>query len=257
MIISLIIAYFFLSGGHETFLLNPNMAKNVSYYVKDKARKDKIDKIIKAVGKNQEVFEKKTKNVYDKKLVELNLDPSSKITAFTAEYDSFYTGLKILQESYIDSELVIKSLIKPNEWDSIMAKVLMTPTKDKVKKQISKQNQDLYSRLLKASNKAISNAADQQKAKIYLKEYTAKGDTLSAGFLDLNYKYIKDIRPYSATKSDFEQAGIKMIQLRRNYTDYLVVMRFKLIAITPKDKWQDLAKELNSSFTYMGAGLSK
>ncbi len=43
MLISLLIAYLFLSGGHETFLLNPNMAKNVSTYVKDKDRKEKID----------------------------------------------------------------------------------------------------------------------------------------------------------------------------------------------------------------------
>ncbi len=48
-----------------------------------------------------------------------------------------------------------------------------------------------------------------------------------------------------------------MIALRRNYTESLVNMRFKLIALAPTDKWEGLAKELNDSFTYMGAGLSK
>ena len=257
MLISLLIAYLFLSGGHETFLLNPNMTKNVSVFVKDKTRRDKIDKIIKAVGKNQEIFEKKTIKVYEKKLVALNMDPSAKMISFQTTYDSFYLALKNLQESYIDSELVIKSLIKPNEWDSIMSRVLVAPAKDKAKKEVAKQNQSLHERLLKACNKAISNSADQKKAKHYVDEYKTKGDTLAAAFLDLNYKYLANIRPYSATRNDFEQARIKMIQLRRNYTDWLVTMRFRLIAITPKSKWEDLAKELNDSFTYMGAGLSK
>ena len=255
MIISLLIAYLFLSGGHETFLLNPNMAKNVSTYVKDKSSKDKIDKIIKSVAKEQEAFEKKTKKVYDKELVTLNMNPSSTAASFNAEYDQFYTDLKNLQESYIDSELVIKSLIKPAEWDSIMKKVLVTPTKDKAKKSFAKQNTELHNKILKACDRAITNTADQQKAKQYVDEYTAKGDTLASAFLDLNYKNLKNIRSYSSTRSDFEQDRIKMIRLRRNYTDYLVTMRFKLVAITPKDKWNDLAKELNDSFSYMGAGL--
>ncbi len=255
MIISLLIAYLFLSGGHETFLLNPNMAKNVSTYVKDKTNKDKIDKIIKSVGKNQEAFEKKTKKVYDKNLVALNMDASSTVASFNTEYDQFYDDLKNLQETYIDSELVIKSLIKPAEWDSIMKKVLVTPTKDKAQKSFAKQNLDLHNRILKACNRAITNTTDQQKAKKSVDEYTAKGDSLASAFLDLNYKNLKNIRSYSATRADFEQDRIKMVQLRRNFTDYLVVMRFTLIAITPKDKWTELAKELNNSFTYMGAGL--
>lgn len=255
MILSLLIAYFFLHGGHETFLLDPNMAKNVSVYVKNKTNKDKIDKIIKSVAKNQEAFEKKTKKVYDKNLVTLNMNPASAAVSFSSEYDLFYKDLKNLQESYIDSELVIKSLIQPAEWDSIMKKVLVTPTKDKAKKGFAKQNMDLHNRILKACNRLIVNTSDQQKAKQYVDEYTAKGDTLASAFLDLNYKNLQNIRSYSAKRADFEKDRMKMIQLRRSYTDYLVAMRFKLVAITPKDKWTDLAKELNNSFNYMGAGL--
>ena len=99
--------------------------------------------------------------------------------------------------------------------------------------------------------------AGKAEAKKYVDEYTMSGDSVSAAFLDLNYKYLKTLRRYTATRSDFEQPRANMITLRKNYTESLVNMRFKLIAITPKDKWEDLAKELNNSFTYMGAGLSK
>ena len=129
------------------------------------------------------------------------------------------------------------------------------PDKDKAQKSFAKQNLDLHNKILKACNRAITNTADQQKAKQYVDEYTAKSDTLSSAFLDLNYKSLKNIRSYSATRADFEQDRMKMIELRRNFTDYLVGMRFKLIAITPADKWTDLAKELNNSFSYMGSGL--
>ena len=93
MLIGLLVAYLFLGGGHETFLLNPNLAKNVSTYVKDKSRKDKIDKIIKAVAKDQENFQKETKKVSDKKLVDLNMNPASTREQFAGAYSSFYAGL--------------------------------------------------------------------------------------------------------------------------------------------------------------------
>ena len=257
MLIGLLVAYLFLSGGHETFLLNPNLAKNVSTYVKDKSRKDKIDKIIKAVAKDQENFQKATKKGSDKKLVDLNMNPASTQDQFSGVYNDFYTGLISLQNSFLDSEMVIRSLIKPDEWDNIMNKVLITPEKDKAKKQLAGENKKLHDRLISACNRSISDTAGRLEARKYVDEYTASGDEVAAAFLDLNYKYFETLRPYTATRSDFEQPRANMITLRKNYTESLVTMRFKLIAITPKDKWEGLAKELNNSFTYMGAGLSK
>ncbi len=133
MLIGLLVAYLFLGGGHETFLLNPNLAKNVSTYVKDKNRKDKIDKIIKAVAKDQENFQKETKKGSDKKLVDLNMNSASTREQFTEVYNDFYAGLISLQNNFLDSEMVIRSLIKPGEWDSIINKVLVTPEKEKQK----------------------------------------------------------------------------------------------------------------------------
>ncbi len=257
MLIGLLVAYLFLGGKHETFLLNPNLAKNVSTYVKDKGRKDKIDKIIKAVAKDQEDFQKKTEKGFDKKLVDLNMNRSSTREQFADVYNGFYTDLIGLQNNFLDSEMVVRSLIRQGEWDSIMNKVLTTPDKDKAKKQLASENKKLHDRLIRACDRSISDSAGKAEAKKYVDEYTMNGDTLSAAFLDLNYKYLKALRRYTATRADFEQPRANMITLRRNYTGSLVNMRFKLIAITPVDKWESLGKELNNSFTYMGAGLSK
>ncbi len=257
MLIGLLLAYIFLGGGHETFLLNPNLSKNVSEYVKDKSRKDQIDKIIKAVAKEQESFQKATKEGSDKKLIALNVNRASTREQFDQTYTDFYTGLITLQNNFLDSEIVIRSLIKPDEWNNIIDKVLVTPEKEKVKKQLADENKKLQDRLIRACDRSIPDSAGKAEAKKYVNEYTASGDSVAAAFLDLNYKYLTSLRVYTATRSDFEQPRANMIRLRRNYTGSLVNMRFKLIAITPKDKWGGLAKELNNSFTYMGGGLSK
>jgi hypothetical protein len=82
-------------------------------------------------------------------------------------------------------------------------------------------------------------------ARVLVDEYSTKGDSLANAFLDLNNRYMQAIRPYKVTRADFEPLRTKMIGLRRNYTDYLVYMRFKLIALTPEKQWEGLAKELN------------
>jgi len=48
-----------------------------------------------------------------------------------------------------------------------------------------------------------------------------------------------------------------MIEIRRNYTNHLVDLRFELKAITPEKDWNSLAKEMNNHFVYLGAGISK
>ena len=44
--------------------------------------------------------------------------------------------------------MVIRSLIKPNEWDSIINKVLVTPEKGKAKKQLASENKKLHDKLI-------------------------------------------------------------------------------------------------------------
>ncbi len=254
MLIGLLIAYILLGGSHQTFLLNPNLEKNVSQYVKDKSRKEEIDKIIKQTIKSEEIFQKKIEKPACKKLEDLNMNHLSTQSQFNKEYASIYDSLEDLQNSYLSSELKIRSLIHANEWDSIMNKTLIQPSREKVSKAIYAKNIKLRDQLIKACNERITDSVNRKKANSYVDTYFTKGNSLAKAFLDLNYKYLSAIRPYTAPRSAFEKTGKEMIDLRKNYTDYLVDMRFKLMAITPEKEWPGLAKELNGEFNYLGAG---
>jgi hypothetical protein len=257
MIIGLLTLYFILfSGGHETYLLDPNFEKAVGVYVKDKDRKSEIDKIVKQVEKSEESFQKQTKKVCDKKLIDLNMNRSSTPGEFKQVYDSFYIGLRELIDGFLTSELKTRSLIHPNEWDSIMKKAVKQPDETKVRKTIIGRNEQLQDRLIIACNKYISDSAGKAKTRVIIGEYEIKGDNLTEAFLELNFKYLKALRPYNVSREDFEPMRTKMIELRRSYTDYLVEMRFKIMALTPEKNWKDLAKELNNTFAYLGPGVS-
>jgi hypothetical protein len=257
MIVGLLALYFILfGGGHETFLLDPNFEKAVSIYVKDKDRKSEIDEIVKQTEKSEEAFQKQTKKVYDKKLVDLNMNFASKPIDFKQEYDSFYIGLTELVNGLLTSELKVRSLIHPSEWDSIINKAIRQPDETKVRKAILSQNQHLQDRLIVTCNKYVTDSLGKAKVRIILGDYEIKGDNVVEAFLELNFKYLNALRPYKVTRQDFEPIRTKMIGLRENYTNYLVEMRFKLKVLTPEKNWKNLAKELNSSFTYFGPGVS-
>jgi len=250
MIIGLLtLAYLLFGKGHETFLLNPNIEKSVSIYVKDKQRKNEIDSVIKKVEKTEEAFQKKVKDVYRKKLVQLNMNHASTPAEFTREYDAFYTDLSAMQKSYVESEIRIRTFIKPAEWDSIMNKALKQPDNLKARKSVAAENKKLHDHLLAATNKYITDPANQKKAKVLVDGYQVKVDTIANAFLDLNYRYLKDIRPYQVTASGFTKARDEMTGLRKSYSDYIVSMRFQLLALTPEKNWEALAKELNSIFS--------
>ncbi|HSZ32534.1 MAG TPA: hypothetical protein VK772_04445 [Puia sp.] len=258
MIIGLLaLTYLLFGGGHQTFLLNPELKKNVSTYVVNSKRKDDIYLLIKQAEKSEAVFLKETKNVFDKKLVSLNMDTLSTTADFMQEYNKFYDSLAVLQNKYVGDEIKIRSFILPNEWDSIMKKVLILPDQAKARKSLMEENQKLSGNLQAACNKYISDPSSKKQSVVYVDGYKAKGDSVAIAFLDMNYKYISVIRPYNVSRSDFEPIRSRMIYLRRDYSNYLVDMRFKLKAITPNKNWHDLAKVLNNNFVYLGAGISK
>jgi hypothetical protein len=258
MIIGLLaLTYLLFGGGHQTFLLNPALKKNVDTYVSDKKQKEQIYGLIKQVEKSEVSFQKESKDVFDKKLVALNMNANSTTADFLQEYNKFYDSLAGLQNKYLDDEMKRRSFIKPNEWDSIMKKVMVQPDQVKLRKNLMEENNKLAAKLQTTSNKYIKDASGEQQAKTYINGYKATGDSVINAFLDLNYKYASAIRPYKVSRSDFEPMRANMIAIRRNYTSHLVDMRFKLKAITPEKEWNSFAKELNSNFVYLGAGISK
>lgn len=257
MLIGLLVAYLFLGGGHKTFLLNPELKKDVSTYVMDKDRRNKIDSLIKNVEKKEETFQKQIKKEYEKKLDDLNMNRASTRNEFNSVYDSFYIGLKTMQNEYIQSELDLRTLIKPDEWEKIMDKVLQQPDNEKIRKRSAEENKKLHDNLLSVCNKHIPDAGGKQQANALVDENEKIGHSVNNAFLDLNYQNLKAIRPYNVTRRDFEPIRQKMLELRRSYTNDLVDLRFKLLAITPEKEWKGLAKELSDQFNYMGAGISK
>jgi hypothetical protein len=257
MLIGLLVAYLFLGGSHQTFLLNPNMEKNVSEYVKDKSRKDQIDRIIKEVKKAEVDFQKKIEKPVGKKLEDLNMNRASTKNDFNNEYTLLYDSLIDLQNLCTNSEFKVRSLILSNEWDSIMNKVLKQPSSDKLRKKMYAENKKLHDRLLKACNNHIPDSINRKKAKSYVDVYLTKGNTLANSFLDLNYKYISGIRQYTAARDDFEKPEKQMIELRKNYSNYLVDTRFNLMALTTEKEWTGVAKVLNDDFNYLGAGAER
>jgi hypothetical protein len=63
------------------------------------------------------------------------------------------------------------------------------------------------------------------------------------------------IRPNQVSAADFKTLRTKMIELHKGYSDCIVNMRFKLLAITPELNWEGLAKELNGIFPDVAVGL--
>jgi len=258
MLIGLLtLAYLLFGRGQETFLLNPELSKSVNIYVKDKERKKEIDSLIKVTGKTQEAFEKKMKGVYEKKLVSLNMNRNSTLADFQTEYKLFYKDLDVLTTGFVNNEMDIRAFIYPGEWDSIMNKLLKMPDNTKARKSLSEENKKLHDRLLAACNKYITDPSGKTTAADLLNGYEKKSDSLGNAFLDLNYQYLRKIRPYNTPRADFLQIRNQMAQARISYSQYLVTMRLKLLDITPEKSWESLAKELNSVFTDIVPGASK
>jgi hypothetical protein len=258
MLIGLLtLAYLLFGHSHTTFLLNPELSKSVNIYVKDKERKKEIDSLIKVTGKKQEAFEKKMKSMYEKKLASLNMSLRSAPADFQTEYNLFYKDLELLTTGFVDNELAIRADIHPDEWDSIMNRLLKMPDNAKAQKSLLAENKKLHDKLLASANKYITDPSAKSTTAGLLDGYEKKSDSLGTTFINLNYRYLQKIRPYHTPRADFIQIRDQMATARKSYSDYLVDMRFKLLAITPEKDREGLAKELNPVFTDIVPGASK
>src|ERR1700740_2866154 len=167
--------FIILGGGHHSFLLNPEMKKDVGTYINDKDRKKEIDSLIKDIEKKEEHFQKEVKKGYEEKLDELNMDMGSTRSQFSTEYQKFYGDLGKLQGEYITMDMKARSLIKPDEWEKIMSKVLQAPDKEKVRKKLLEETKKMGDKLLKDCAKHIPDQAGKNKAKTIVDAYEKKG----------------------------------------------------------------------------------
>ena len=258
MLIGLFTLLFILLGGeHHSFLLNPEMKKDVGIYISDKDRKKEIDSLIKDIEKKEEHFQKDVKKGYEKKLDGLNMEIGSTRPQFTSEYQNFYVDLGKLQGEYISMELKARSLIKPDEWEKIMSKVLQAPDKEKVRKKLLEETKKMSDKLLKDCEKHIPDQAGKNKAKAIIDDYEKKGEELDNAYLDLSYQHLNAIRPYKVSRADFEPIRDRMLKVRQNFTENAVNMRFDLLTLVPAKEWKGFAKDLNDEFNNLGAGISK
>ncbi len=248
MLAGLLFALFlFLSGGQETFMLNPEMEKSIKIIVKDKDRKHQIDQILKEIKQDQKSFLKKTQKPSLKKLEDLNLEYTSTPENYILTLNSYFTDLEALQNKYLDKELQIRSLTKEEEWNKIMEMAVEKPNKEKYKKQIAKMCSQMHSNLLKALEKSITDPNSLKKAQLLLDQYQSKSVTIAEELLNVSYKQNEEIRRYDASRADFESLRLEMLNIRKEYMSFVVDMGFQFKDLTPKENWKNIGKAINNN----------
>lgn len=240
-----LIAIIFLGGGYETVLLNPDMKKNIHEYVQDKEHVKQIDALIKEIGSSQKTFMKKIHKPDFKSFNALNLDYNSTRESYTDLLNKYFTAVEALQNNYIQSELKMRELITETEWNNIMGALLTEPDKEKDKKQADKMVEQMHRSMLKACEKEISDTNNLDKARLILNEYKAHTEELVNTLLARGYKNRKTIRQYNASKGDFEEFKLELLDQRREYANFIIDMQFQLKKLTEETEWGKLAKELN------------
>ncbi|MDI1355639.1 MAG: hypothetical protein PSX36_12020 [bacterium] len=252
MIIGLLAAlmvYLFGGGGQETIFLDQQVQKNVKTYVSDKSRKKEIFQEIDLIKKDQKDFLKKRKNYYAGNASKLNLNFSAKREDFDKLFGDYFDERKKLQSSYIDHELKIRTLIKEEEWEKIVASALDKPDNVKARKSYLKLSEKLFGDVQLACGKTILDSKKSEEARGNVLEVKAEVDRFVNEFLDLNYKDLEPLRKLTASRSDFESLWVGTNDLRKKILANLISMRFKLAAMSTEKEWKKLGKELDKLFT--------
>lgn len=244
-LVALIIAL--LAGGQDTFLLNPNLKKEVKIYVEDKNRKSEIDHLIKQVEKDQKGFLKHRKKSI-KKLTKLNTDFNSTRNQFDELLNEYHDQRVALQHRYLDREIEIRKLIESDEWDKIMEAVIGNPDKMKARKQVLASNNKMYDNLIKTCERKILNKDSQVRAKTFINQHRATTEAFTEAFLDLSYRHLEPIRDYKATRNDFESIREQMSNQHKKYLDSVIDLRFDLVTLVTEKEWKGISPELNTAF---------
>lgn len=149
-----------------------------------------------------------------------------------------------MQKDNIDSELKIRALIKEDEWNSIMTKVISTPDKAKVKNQIDKLSDEMKDHLIKACKSSITDSIALSSALHLADIYGIKSLNFAEKLMNLGYKNHEAIRVYDAPRVDYEALALELLNNRKQYMDNIVDLRFQLKLLLMKvhgQIWQRLS----------------
>lgn len=241
MIIALLVGLL-LSGGIETIFLTPDFKKNVKTFVTDKEKEKEVLALMKEAKSDQKNLLKQKKKI-TKQAAVISANRSSKREEIEELFLSYYQIRLKAQETGIEREIKMKSIIDEVEWDSIVKNIEKNTHKNKVEKSVKKTNTKIFTSLIK---KCEINVVDQSRRKKIVDAIKAENKLINVfieDFIRLNYKDIESIRAYSAGYGEYR----KMVEIinkgRLEILHETLDLRALIIENSTEEEWQKISKE--------------
>ena len=185
----------------------------------------------------------KQKKKITEQAAEISADRSTERETIEELFLSYYKIRLKAQETVIEREIKMKSIINEAEWDSIVKNIDKNTHKNKVEKSIKKTNEKIFTSLIK---KCEINVADQSRRKKIVDAITAENNLILVfieDFIRLNYKDIESIRAYSAGYGEYR----KMVEIinkgRLEILHETLDLRALIIENSTEEEWQKISKE--------------
>ena len=243
MITALLIGLLF-AGGAETIFLTPDFKKNVKTHVNDKEKEKEILALMKE-SKNEQKDLLKQKKKITKQAALLNRDKSTRREEIEILFLSYYKLRLKAQETGIEREIKMKSIIEEPEWDSIVKSIDENTGKNKIEKDVKKTNTKIFTPLIKKCEK---NIVDQSKRKKIINAITVENEYINKfldNFISLNYKSMESIRAYNAGYDDYKEAIEAINTERLEILHRTLDLREIIIENTTEDEWNKIYKQMD------------
>lgn len=242
MIIALLVTMLFV-GGVDTIFLTPNFKKNVKTYVSDKGKEKEVLALMKEAKNEQKDLLKQKKKIA-KQAALLSKDRSTKREEIEKLFLSYYKLRLDAQETGIEREIKMKSIIEEPEWDSIVKSIDKNTGKNKIEKNVKKTNAKIFTPLIKKCEK---NIAGQSRRKIVVDAITLENENINKfldNFISLNYKSMESIRTYEAGYDDYKKAVEIVNKGRLEILHETLDLREIIIENTTEDEWNKISKQM-------------
>jgi hypothetical protein len=242
MIIALLIGILFV-GGVETIFLTPDFKKNVKTYVKDKGKEKEILSLMDEAKKAQKDLLKQ-KGKITKKAALLSSTKSSRRDEIEKLFLTYYKLRLKAQETGIEREIKMKSIIEEPEWNNIIKRIDETTSKNKIGDYVKKTNAKIFDPLIKKCEKYIIDTPRREKIMAAIIAENEFINTFLDNFIQLNYKSMESIRAYSAGYNDYKVA-IKPINTKRlEILHRTLDLRDIIIDNTTEEEWVKISKQI-------------